>query len=315
MICRLWRGWTVKTKADAYEGIVRGEVIPGIEAMHIPGFRSIDLLRREQNGEDRVEFTTLMWFDSLDDVRNFTGEDYEVSHVPLAAQAALEEFDSRAAHFELLDRRDQPSSRQGRATAIDLPASTALVVIDVQQGFLDPDWGPRNNSDAETNIATLIGAWRSANRSIHHVYHASRSPLGKLRQGTPGFDPMPEAIPLDGEPVHVKRVNSGFIGTNLERDLRAQGIDTLVIVGLTTNHCISTTTRMAGNLGFNTYIVSDATATFARAGLDGQLRSATQVHEDALSDLDEEFAQVVTTAQVLAAATQAKSASRDAADA
>lgn len=106
MICRLWRGWTTNDNADAYEGIVRGEVIPSIEAMHIPGFRSIDLVRRER--EHDVEFMTLMWFDSLDAVRGFMGQDYETAHVPANAQAVLSDFDRRSVHYEVLDRRQQP---------------------------------------------------------------------------------------------------------------------------------------------------------------------------------------------------------------
>ena len=106
MICRRWRGWTTKDNADAYERVVRGQVIPGIEARHIPGFRSIDLVRREQ--ADDVEFMTLMWFDTLDAVKAFTGEDYETAHVPPEAQAVLADFDRRSAHYEVLDHRDQP---------------------------------------------------------------------------------------------------------------------------------------------------------------------------------------------------------------
>jgi len=105
MICRLWRGWTTPEDADAYERIVRGEVIPGIEAHRIPGFRHIDLMRRDLGNE--IEFQTLMWFDSLDAIKAFMGEDYAVSHVPAAAQAVLTRFDERASHFEVLDRRDQ----------------------------------------------------------------------------------------------------------------------------------------------------------------------------------------------------------------
>jgi heme-degrading monooxygenase HmoA len=106
MICRLWRGWATNQNADAYERIVRDQVIPGIEARHIPGFRSIDLVRRER--EHDVEFMTLMWFDSLDAVKAFMGDDYEVAHVPAAAQAVLADFDKRSAHYQVLDRRDQP---------------------------------------------------------------------------------------------------------------------------------------------------------------------------------------------------------------
>ncbi|MEV7891947.1 antibiotic biosynthesis monooxygenase [Streptomyces sp. NPDC002817] len=105
MICRVWRGWTTKANADAYERIVRGQVIPGIEARRIPGFRSIDLMRRER--ESDVEFVTLMWFDNLASVQAFMGEDYEQAHVPAAAQAVLSDFDERSAHFEVLDRRRQ----------------------------------------------------------------------------------------------------------------------------------------------------------------------------------------------------------------
>jgi antibiotic biosynthesis monooxygenase (ABM) superfamily enzyme len=106
MICRLWRGWTTPGNADAYEKLVRGEVIPAIEARRIPGFRHIDLMRRELEAE--VEFATLMWFDSIEGITAFVGQDYEASHVPASARALLSRFDERAAHFELLDRRPQP---------------------------------------------------------------------------------------------------------------------------------------------------------------------------------------------------------------
>ena len=105
MICRLWRGWTNPGNAAAYEAVVRGEVIPGIEARAIPGLLHIDLMRRDLGEE--VEFQTLMWFDSLDSIRAFMGEDYEASHVPAAARAVLSRFDERAAHFEVIDRREQ----------------------------------------------------------------------------------------------------------------------------------------------------------------------------------------------------------------
>ncbi|HET9397519.1 MAG TPA: hypothetical protein VFO45_01750 [Sphingomicrobium sp.] len=105
MICRLWRGWTTPGNADSYERIVRGEVIPGIEARGIPGFLHIDLMKRDLG--DEIEFQTCMWFDSLDAIKAFMGDDYSASHVPLAAQAVLKRFDERAAHFEVIDRRDQ----------------------------------------------------------------------------------------------------------------------------------------------------------------------------------------------------------------
>ena len=105
MICRLWRGWRTPQNSDAYGRIVRGEVIPGIEARGLPGFRHIDLMKRDLG--DEVEFQTLMWFDSLDAIIAFMGEHYAVSHVPAAAQAVLKRFDERAAHYEVIDRREQ----------------------------------------------------------------------------------------------------------------------------------------------------------------------------------------------------------------
>jgi len=104
-ICRLWRGWTTPENADSYERVVRGEVIPEIVARQIPGFRHIDLMRRDCG--DKVEFQTLMWFDSLDSIKTFMGEDYAASHVPPQAQAVLKRYDERATHFEVIDRREQ----------------------------------------------------------------------------------------------------------------------------------------------------------------------------------------------------------------
>ena len=105
MICRLWRGWAAPEDADEYERIVRSQVIPDIEARKIPGLLHIDLMRRDLDGE--IEFQTMMWFDDLASVRAFMGDDYERSHVPAEARAVLNSFDDRAAHYEVIDRRDQ----------------------------------------------------------------------------------------------------------------------------------------------------------------------------------------------------------------
>ena len=180
-----------------------------------------------------------------------------------------------------------------------LPKSAALVVIDVQQGLAHPGGDKRNNPRAESNIARLLAAWRETGRPIRHVVHDSVEPDSSLRPGLPGNAIQAAAAPEPSEPVYRKNVNSAFIGTSLEKDLRREGIDTLVIVGLTTNHCVSTTVRMAGNLGFTTFVVSDATAAFTRAALDGSTRTAEAVHSGALSDLHDEFATVVDTAEVL----------------
>lgn len=106
MICRIWRGWTTAENADAYERVVRGEVIPGIEARGIAGFRHIDLMRRELEGGE-VEFLTAMWFDDLESIKAFVGDDQTVSHVPPAARAVLARFDERSSHYDVLEDRPQ----------------------------------------------------------------------------------------------------------------------------------------------------------------------------------------------------------------
>lgn len=182
-----------------------------------------------------------------------------------------------------------------------LPPNAALISIDVQQAFADPRWGQRNNPDAEEKIAALLAAWRATGRPVFHVQHRSASPTGLFRPGTPGYLHKPEGQPRAGEPVIVKSVNSSFIGTDLEARLRAAGIAVLVIMGLTTDHCVSTTARMAGNFGFETYCVADATATFERTGPDGRRFTAEEMHATALASLHGEFATVVWSGEVLAA--------------
>ena len=179
-------------------------------------------------------------------------------------------------------------------------SGAALLLIDVQQGLDAPRWGARNNPAAEQRIAELLAAWRASGKPVIHVQHLSLDPASPLREGLPGTAFKPEALPVAGEPVFRKHVNSAFIGTDLEAHLRANGIDTLVIVGITTDHCVSSTTRMAGNLGFVVTVVEDATATFERHGADGTHYGADLMHRAALASLHGEFATVRSTRDVLA---------------
>lgn len=181
------------------------------------------------------------------------------------------------------------------------PSAITLLVVDLQRGFDDPRWGRRNNPFMEERTAELLGAWRASGRPVVHVRHMSTEPSSPLRPDRPGNAFKPETAPAAGEAVIEKSVNSAFIGTSLESDLRRAGRRGLVIAGLTTNHCVSTTARMAGNLGFATWVVSDATATFDRTGPDGVEHRAEDIHAIALSDLHGEFATVVDTAAVIAA--------------
>lgn len=182
-----------------------------------------------------------------------------------------------------------------------LAQNAGLVIIDVQKGFDDPKWGLRNNPDAEQRIAELLAAWRKTGRPVFHVQHCSTFPNSPLRPDVPGCELKDIVRPNAGEPVFQKRVNSAFIGTQLEKALRERGIETIVAVGLTTPHCISTSVRMAGNLGFNVFLPGDAVAAFDMTGPDGKRYTAEEIHRMSLATLHDEFAQVVDSQEVLGA--------------
>jgi nicotinamidase-related amidase len=183
-----------------------------------------------------------------------------------------------------------------------LPKTATLILIDVQKGFDEPYWGERNNPGAEANIARLLGRWRASGRAVIHVRHDSTEPNSSLRPDRPGNAFKDEATPAAGEPVIGKHVNSAFIGTDLEARLKARPSDTVVLCGFTTNHCVSTTTRMAGNLGFRAFLLSDSTVAYGmRApGPNGRQISAAEMHEVGLAELNHEFATVLTTDELLA---------------
>lgn len=180
--------------------------------------------------------------------------------------------------------------------------NAALIVIDVQKGIDDPKWkahGERNNRDAERNISRLLQAWRSRRLPVFHVRHDSRQPDSPYRPGQPGHEFKLEAMPQAGETVIGKQTNSAFIGTDLEAKLRAAGHSGLMICGVITNNSVEATVRMAGNLGFDTYLVEDACFTFAKLDWQGRLHSAEAVHAMSLANLDEEYCTVLKTEEVL----------------
>ncbi|CAG8111407.1 unnamed protein product [Penicillium salamii] len=221
--------------------------------------------------------------------------------------------------------------------ALDLSLPTALILIDNQWGFTNPatvsHWGTtRSNPQYEANIEALLTAFRTARSSastlmeVIHVFHSSTSPGSPFHPSNPeqGIFPLEFATPApDGsEPVFWKTVNSGFIGTGLEAHLRQKGFRQLIIAGLTTDHCVSTTTRMAANLGVvdrypdgavrlrsdgthenqlnvekgRIILVDDATATFGKAGIDSET-----IHRVSVASLDGEFADALRTADVVKA--------------
>jgi nicotinamidase-related amidase len=177
----------------------------------------------------------------------------------------------------------------------------ALLVVDVQNAIDDPKWGPRNNPGAEANIAKLILAWRDSGRAIFHVRHDSTFPDSPYRPGQRGNDFKKEVAPRAGEVVVPKRTNSAFIGTDLEARLRRGGHATVVVAGVLTHNSVEATVRMAGNLGFDTILVSDATWATDKTDLRGKTWPAEDVHALSLANLHGEYATVRDTASVLKA--------------
>jgi nicotinamidase-related amidase len=178
---------------------------------------------------------------------------------------------------------------------------TALLLIDIQTGLQEIEFygTERNNPEAETNARKILDVFRSKNWPIFHVQHCSTNPDSPLHPSKKGHALHPLVAPMKGEPIIQKNVNSAFIGTDLESRLKAQNISDLVIVGLTTEHCVSTSVRMAANLGFNVTLISDATAAFDKIGADGKRYSAETIHQTNLAVLKDEFAEVVSTATLL----------------
>ncbi|OGT37255.1 MAG: isochorismatase [Gammaproteobacteria bacterium RIFCSPHIGHO2_12_FULL_37_14] len=172
---------------------------------------------------------------------------------------------------------------------------TALILIDIQKGCNNPFWGERNNPEAEKNINTLLTMFRAACMPIFHIQHLSTSTESPLRPGQSGVEFMDFVQPIHGEYVFQKNVNSAFIGTQLEKVLRKNKVKALVFVGISTDHCVSTTVRMAGNLGFKAYVIADATIAFERIGFDGTRYRAEDVHTITLASLHNEFATVINT--------------------
>ena len=181
------------------------------------------------------------------------------------------------------------------------PTIPTLIIIDMQKGMASVAADQRNNPDAEQNIAALLQAWRKAGATVVHVRHMSRTPGSVFWPGQPGAEFQEQLAPLPNSHVLEKNVPDAFINTGLERWLRVRDITRLAIVGVSTNNSVEATARTAGNLGFDTEVVADATFAFAKVDYAGTPRSADEVHAMALANLQGEYATIVDTRQVLAA--------------
>ncbi|MCS6244511.1 MAG: cysteine hydrolase [Opitutus sp.] len=175
----------------------------------------------------------------------------------------------------------------------------ALLLIDIQKGFDHPKWGVRNNPDAEKNAQKLLFHFRERRLPVFHIRHDSTEAESPLRPDRAGNEIKDIVQPIVGEEVIGKTVNSAFIGTSLYEKLKLLGVDKLVLAGLTTPHCISTSARMGANLGFEVIVISDATAAYEWIAHDKSNVSAEDMHFYSLAALNGEFATINNTVDII----------------
>ena len=186
-----------------------------------------------------------------------------------------------------------------------LDKKPALLLVDIQKAFLDKDYpgNKRNNLDAELICGKILKKWRELGLKVIHVRHSSTNPKSMLHESKPGFEFNDHVKPINDEMVLTKKVNSAFIGTGLNEILKKSKIETIVIVGMTTNHCISTTVRMSGNLGYETYLISDSTACYNTIGLDGKEIDCNVIFKSAMASLKNEFAEIISSKELFSLVT------------
>jgi nicotinamidase-related amidase len=179
-------------------------------------------------------------------------------------------------------------------------SDAVLLPVDLQKGFDEPRWPRRWNADFDRNGRALLAAWRREGRTIIHVRHASALPASTLNPDHPGYAFREGFEPLAGETVVTKSVNSAFIGTDLDIRLRRLGARHLVVFGISTDMCVSTTIRTGANFGWPMTLVADACDCFDLPHGDATI-PAEAVHAAHVATLAYEFCSVVSTQDVLGA--------------
>ncbi len=180
-----------------------------------------------------------------------------------------------------------------------LADKSALLIIDQQQGIDHPKLGQRNNPDAEATMLKLLELWRATSRPIIHVKHRSTEPGSVFWPEQDGFEFKADFLPRDGELVVEKSIPCALLKSGLGALLKRQNICTLVLVGASTNNSVESTARTASGLGYNVYVIEDACFTFAKDDYFGNPKTAQEVHAMSLANLQGEYAQILTSGQIL----------------
>ncbi|MCA3632071.1 MAG: cysteine hydrolase [Methylobacterium sp.] len=190
---------------------------------------------------------------------------------------------------------------------LKLGSRTVLLPVDLQLAFDAAPWPPRNNPASDENGLALLAAWRQNGWPVIHVRHDSIVPGSTLGPGMPGHSFRPGFAPREGEALVTKSVNSAFIGTDLDLRLKRLQAEEVVVFGISTDMCVSTTVRTGANMGWRMILAADACFCFDQRDLDGTLIPAETMHRAHLATLAAEFATVLSTAALLEAARPGRS--------
>jgi nicotinamidase-related amidase len=180
-----------------------------------------------------------------------------------------------------------------------ISVKAALIVIDVQEVLDDPNQGELNNPKAGENIVKLLERWRKKRLPVFHVQYISPREQSPFYKNAPGTGIKESVKPLPGEPLIVKHFESAFVKTDLEERLKKANLQTLIFVGFYTDQCVASTVKVANNLGFNVFVVADATAAAGCKGYNGKFYEAEDIHQMTLGSLQRDGISIIKSAELL----------------